>query len=141
MNDELMVTASVTVPAGCLSWTAVRASGPGGQNVNKVSTSVELRCDLSAWPGLPDAARARLRQLAGARLTSDDVIVLQCQTTRSQAQNLAAARARLAALIERALVEPKRRRPTRPTRGAVEARLQTKRRQAERKSQRRGSDE
>jgi ribosome-associated protein len=127
----------VVIPAGDLSWRAVRSSGPGGQNVNKVASKVELRLDLDGTGALDGETKARLRALAGARLAGGEVVIVS-QATRDQKQNLADARAKLAALIARALHRPKPRRPTRPTRSSVERRLADKQRRARLKSERRG---
>ena len=114
----------------------MRASGPGGQNVNKVSSAVELRFEAERSPSLPPSVKARLKRLAGRRWTQDGALVLQVDTTRSQARNRDLARERLADLIRAALTPPKPRIPTRPTRGSVERRLQAKARRSDVKAQR-----
>ncbi len=104
----------------------MRASGPGGQNVNKVSSAVELRFEAARSPSLAPAVKTRLKRLAGRRWTQTGAIVLQCDETRSQTRNREIARDRLADLIRKALIAPKRRIPTKPTKGSVRRRLEAK---------------
>jgi ribosome-associated protein len=122
----LRITDHIAVQDWELTEQFVRASGPGGQNVNKVSTAVELRFEAERSPSLPPPVKARLRRLAGRRWTTEGAIVLQVDDTRSQARNREIARERLAELIRQALVAPKRRVATRPTLGAQRRRLKAK---------------
>ena len=139
MSDDLPITKRFSLPGHELSWTAVRASGPGGQNVNKVSSKVELRFDLGRSQALSEPVRRRLRLLAMARIDAMGQLVVVCQQERSQSRNLELAREKLAELVREALVVPKRRRPTTPSQGAIRRRLARKRRTAERKRDRRWS--
>jgi len=134
--DPLVINPDLTLPADELRWTAVRASGPGGQNVNKVSTKVELRFDARRSTALDELVKARLLAIAGSRADGEGVIILVCQETRDQRRNLDLARERLTSMVKAALVRPKKRRPTRPSRGARERRIGEKKKQGEKKKTR-----
>jgi ribosome-associated protein len=121
----LEITPTLTLPDREVQERFVRASGPGGQNVNKVATAVELRFDVGA-SSLPEAMKRRLRVLAGRRVSGDDVLLIDSREPRTQAMNREAARARLLALLQQAAVRPKRRRATKPKKAAKEKRLETK---------------
>jgi ribosome-associated protein len=122
-----------------LEWKFIRASGPGGQNVNKVSSAVQMRFNLPCNTSIPVAARNRLRRLAGQKLLDDGTILIAARSERSQEQNRRDAQERLAALIRAALIEPKIRRKTKPTKGSKERRIESKKRRGATKQGRSGS--
>ena len=134
----LQVTPTIALEESELDEQFVRASGPGGQNVNKVATAVQLRFDVERSPSLSGELKQRLRTIAGSRMTIDGVLVIDARRYRTQADNRQDARDRLAELIRQAAVRPKRRHKTRPTAASKERRLTTKRRRADTKRGRRG---
>jgi ribosome-associated protein len=136
----IQVTPSIAIDDSELEEHFVRASGHGGQNVNKVSTAVELRFDI-ARSSLPDDVKIRLTDLAGKRVTSDGVLLIDSREHRTQGMNREAARARLLALLQTAARRPKRRRATRPSRSSKEQRLESKKRRSAVKALRHSKDE
>jgi ribosome-associated protein len=136
----LRITDTIALEDHELEERFVRASGPGGQNVNKVATAVELRFDVTA-SSLPAEMKQRLAALAGRRMTADGVLVIDSREHRTQVQNREAARARLLALLQHAAKRQRKRRPTRPGKAAREKRLQSKKRLSEVKASRRNRDQ
>ena len=132
----LKITDTITLEDWELTEQFTRASGPGGQNVNKVSTAVELRFEAARSPNLPAPVKARLRRLAGRRWTLEGALIIQVDETRSQARNRDIARDRLAELIRKATVAPKRRIATKPTFGSKQRRLKAKKVRGEVKNMR-----
>ncbi len=133
MASDLRVNTQLLIPATELSWSAARASGPGGQNVNKVASKVELRFDLANTSALDAGTKARLRATCASRLDKHGQLVIVSQLTRDQSRNLEDTRNKLVALIVQALKVPKRRVKTKPSRGQRRERLQDKRARAETK--------
>jgi ribosome-associated protein len=136
----LVVSEHIAIPDEELEWKFIRSSGPGGQNVNKVASAVQLRFLLPQNTSLPAAVRSRLQRLAGQRLIDDGTILLTARNERSQEQNRRAALERLADLVRAALIEPKIRKKTRPTRASKERRIDTKKRRAGTKRERSGRE-
>jgi ribosome-associated protein len=122
----IRVTNTISIDERELEERFIRSSGPGGQNVNKLATAVQLRFDVRGSPNLPDGVRVRLERLAGSRLTRDGILVITAQRHRTQERNRQDALDRLIELIRRAAVPPVARRPTKPTFGSRERRIQSK---------------
>jgi ribosome-associated protein len=133
-----MNTPPLRLPEQELEESFIRSGGPGGQNVNKVASAVQLRFDVRGSPSLDDATKQRLLALAGRRASRDGVLVITARSHRDQALNRAEARARLAELLRQAAIQPKKRKKTRPTAAARQRRLAGKRLQAKKKERRRG---
>ena len=122
----LYVSNSIQIPEEELQESFIRSSGPGGQNVNKVATAVQLRFDAGKSPALDEEVKMRLKRLAGRRMTAEGVIVIEARRYREQEKNRADARERLAVLIRRAIEKPRPRRQTRPTRASIQRRVEGK---------------
>ncbi len=136
MSTPLVINEKITLPGSDLEWTAVRSGGPGGQNVNKVSSKVELTFELESSVALSDQVRDRLRVLAKNTLDAEGRILVKSEKTRDQAKNLADARKKLKDLVLKALVVPKARKPTKPTKAAKKKRLDTKKKVSKKKATR-----
>mgnify|MGYP001046100831 CR=1 FL=1 len=142
--SDIVVTDRIRIPEKEIEEHFVRASGPGGQNVNRVATAVHLRFDAASSPSLPEEVRRRLMRLAGSRLTREGVVVIEARRHRTQEQNRKDALERLKALIRKAAERPRSRKPTRPTRASRRRRLEAKTRKGRLKRLRRpvkGADE
>ncbi|MDO8534303.1 MAG: alternative ribosome rescue aminoacyl-tRNA hydrolase ArfB [Xanthobacteraceae bacterium] len=126
----IRITATIAIDEREIAESFIRSSGPGGQNVNKLATAVQLRFDVRHSRSLPDEVRARLEKLAGRRLTRDGVLVITAERHRTQERNRQDARERLVALIRQAAIRPKLRRATKPTSGSRERRIKAKKRRS-----------
>lgn len=138
-SNKLSLTSRAALARTAIRFVTSRAGGPGGQHVNKVSSRVQMFVPLGAIRGLDEQARERLRNLAGSKVTAQDELLIVSETSRSQQANKDECIARLAALVAQAEVVPKKRRPTKPTKGSVERRLKSKQQQGARKRDRRSA--
>jgi ribosome-associated protein len=136
MPDDVIISDEITIPAAELEISAVRSQGAGGQNVNKVASAIHLRFDVAASAALPEAVRDRLLARNDRRITEDGVLIIKSQQHRTRERNKRAALERLAELVQSALVEPRLRKKTKPSKRSREQRLATKRHRAEVKKQR-----
>jgi ribosome-associated protein len=133
----LTINEAITIGEQYLRFRFIRSQGPGGQNVNKVNTKAQLSFEMRPCPALPEGVKGRLAKLAGRRMTDEGILILECDQYREQSRNRQACLDRLAGLIQKALIIPKHRRPTRPTRSSKERRLNAKQRRSGIKSLRR----
>ena len=131
MPDAVIISDEIAIPLGEIELSAIRSRGPGGQNVNKVASAIQLRFDIAACAALPERVRARLLAMQDRRVSDDGIVVIKSQEHRSQERNRQAAIERLVELVQAALVEPKTRRETTPPRRSVEKRLAEKRHRAD----------
>lgn len=138
--SRIKVTATIFIDDNELEEAFVRSPGPGGQNVNKVATAVQLRFDVRHSPSLPDDVRERLEKLAGSRLTEGGELIIEAHRYRTRERNRSDARERLVALIQRAAIPPPKRKKTGPSKAAKARRLEAKKHQSEKKKQRRTPD-
>lgn len=141
VDEPLEVRPGVHVPPSAIHWTSVTSGGPGGQNVNKVASRVVLRVALGEIVGLDERALSRVREKLATRLDSEGNLLVTASETRDRGQNLRIAMTKVRDLLAAALFVPKKRRPTRPTRGSQERRLGEKKRHGEKKASRRGGDD
>ena len=139
MAEPIRIARGILIPESAIEWHAVRSSGPGGQNVNKVASKIDLRVRLAAITGLTAPARARLDSLAATRKDAEGRLVVTSQRTRDQARNLEDARDKVKKLVERAMREPRPRRLTQPSRGAIDRRIRKKRERSDIKRARQGA--
>jgi ribosome-associated protein len=136
MSSPLVINDKITIPGSDLEWTAVKASGPGGQNVNKVASKIELTFDFESTVAIPDSARDRLRVLAKNQLDAEGRVLVKSEKTRDQGKNLADARDKLKELIAKALVVPKKRTPTKVSKKQKAKRLDAKKKVGKKKAAR-----
>jgi ribosome-associated protein len=137
----LQITPTLSIPDDELACTFVRASGPGGQNVNKVATAVQMRFDVRNSPSLTEEVKARLVKLAGSKMTQAGVLIIEAKRYRAQEQNRSDAEQRLSVLIQKALVRPKRRQPSKPSAASQVRRVESKKRKGKTKRLRQSTDE
>jgi len=135
-GDVIPVSDFCWIPRQQVQWTFSRSSGPGGQSVNKTASRAQLRVSIDDIVGLDEPATRRLRRLAGQRINAEDELIISADTHRSQLDNRRACEERLRELVHKAITPPKKRKPTRPSKGAIERRIKQKKEQAEKKRRR-----